>query len=58
MPRIGEHTSQTRIKAGDELDMLAEGPLQQFQHTGHYLVEVQHPRLDHLAAGERQEPVG
>ena len=57
MPRVGERKFQRRVQGGDQLDMLTQRPLQQLQDTGDHIVDVQHPWLDHLAAGESQQLV-
>jgi hypothetical protein len=55
MTLVSQDVSQVGGEAGDQLDVLAERPLQQLEDVGDRYVEVQHARLHHLAAGEGQE---
>ena len=50
--------SRSLARRDGQLDVLAQGALQELLDPGDHLVEVQHPRLDHLAAGEGQQLVG
>jgi hypothetical protein len=51
---VSKDAVEGRLEVGDQLYVLAKGPLQQFEDAGDGDVEVQDPRLHHFAAGERQ----
>ena len=56
--RIDRHLTQIGRERGDQLDILADQPAQQFLDLRHQRVEVDHLRLQHLPPAERQQLPG
>ena len=52
---IGQHAAQVGGQVVGQLDVLTEGAAQQVQYLGDQVVEVQHARLDNVAAGEGEQ---
>ena len=55
---VGSHEHQVGIEHRDERQVFTEQPLQQRLHSGDDLVHVEHGRLQHLLAAERQQLLG
>ena len=55
---VGQDQGKAGGQVGDQLDVLAEGADQQLLDAQDHVVDVEHARLDHLLAGERQQLVG
>ena len=55
LSRIGLDAPDIRIEQRDPFNVLANKTLEHLIHVGHHGIEVQHPRLQHLLAAERQE---
>src|ERR1035441_10185682 len=55
---IGKDRPQVTGQGGDQLDVLAEGPVQQLLHRGNDAVKVEDLRPDHLPAGEGEQLAG
>src|SRR5207245_276113 len=52
--RVGLDAAEGRVEQGDQLDRLADQRLEHLRHAGHDPVEVEHARLEHLLAAERE----
>ncbi len=52
---VGQHRAEIRRQAGDQLDMLTERADKQLLQVGDHVIEAEHARLDHFAAGEGQQ---
>ena len=56
--RVGLHAAEGRIEQAVQLDRLADQRPEHLGHAGDDTVQVEHARLEHLLAAEREELLG